>query len=136
TWYDYFGNFIHTATGSPQSFTLQPGEFHVYVYRNVNNVVSTPVTNVPWNGVTLEAKAYPNPLAHTSYSLEIKTPQSGKTTVELYNSVGQFVSTVYNGFLTSGTRVLSLPALQMPRGTYFLKVRAKGETKTISLTLQ
>ncbi|RYZ54459.1 MAG: 1,4-alpha-glucan-branching protein, partial [Chitinophagaceae bacterium] len=36
TWYDLFGNFIHTATGGAQSFTLQPGEFHVYVNRNVN----------------------------------------------------------------------------------------------------
>ncbi|HEX8313467.1 MAG TPA: alpha-amylase family glycosyl hydrolase [Flavisolibacter sp.] len=135
-WYDYFGNFIQPATGSAQNFTLQPGEFHVYINRNVNNVVSTPVTNVPWNGATLEAKLYPNPLVGTAYSLEIKIPQSGKTIVELYNSVGQFVSTVYNGFLTNGTRVLSLPHLQKPSGIYFLKVRTKDLAKTISLTLQ
>ncbi|MEO9211336.1 MAG: alpha-amylase family glycosyl hydrolase, partial [Ginsengibacter sp.] len=29
-WYDYLNNTTINATGSPQSFTLQPGEYHVY----------------------------------------------------------------------------------------------------------
>jgi 1,4-alpha-glucan branching enzyme len=136
TWYDYFGNFIHTATGSAQSFTLQPGEYHVYVSRNVNNVTATPVTNVPWNGTTLEAKLYPNPVSNGTYYVEVKLPQSGKTTVELYNSVGQFVTTVYNGFLANGTRVLTLRGLEVAAGAYFLKVQSKDKTRTIPLTIQ
>lgn len=136
TWYDYFGNFIHVSTGTPQSFTLQPGEFHVYVNRNVNNVTPTPVVNVPWNGATLEARLYPNPVVNTSYAVEIKLPQSSKTTIELYNGVGQFISTVYNGFLTNGTRVVNLPALQLNKGIYFLKLKTKDQAKTIALTLQ
>ncbi|GAA4743771.1 alpha-amylase family glycosyl hydrolase [Flavisolibacter ginsenosidimutans] len=136
-WYDYFGNFIQTTTASAQSFTLQPGEYHVYVNRNVNNVTATPVSNVPWNGTTLEAKLYPNPaFANNTTYLEVKLPQSGKTTVELYNSVGQQVRKLYNGILNNGTKVLSLPALHLPAGTYFLKVQAKEKTKTLSLTLQ
>ncbi|MBC8034460.1 MAG: hypothetical protein H7Y03_09960, partial [Chitinophagaceae bacterium] len=87
TWYDYFGNFIHTSTGSAQNFTLQPGEFHVYVNRNVNNMTPTPVVNVPWGGTTLEAKVYPNPVTNSAYSLEIKLPHSGKTFIELYNNI-------------------------------------------------
>lgn len=136
TWYDYFGNFIHTSTGAAQTFVLQPGEFHIYTNRNVNNITPTPVNNVPWNGTTLEAKLYPNPISNSATSLEIKLPQSSKVTVGLYNAVGQFVSTVYNGFLTSGTRIISLPAMQLSRGAYFLKVASKDKTKTISLTLQ
>ena len=136
TWYDYFGNFIHTATGAAQGFTLQPGEFHIYTNRNVNNLTTTPVTNVPWNGNTLEAKIYPNPVVNGSYSLEIQLPQTGKTSVELYNNVGQYISTVYSGLLTNGTRVLSLPSLQTSKGVYFLKVISKDKTKTIGITLQ
>ncbi|RYF83583.1 MAG: T9SS type A sorting domain-containing protein, partial [Chitinophagaceae bacterium] len=136
-WYDYFGNFIHPATGSAQSFTLQPGEFHVYVNRNVNNVVATPVSNIPWNGTTLEAKVYPNPVASaTAFTMEVNVPQSSKTTVELYNNVGQFISVVYSGFLTSGTKTIGLPALRGSAGVYFLKVKTKDQTKTVSLTLQ
>jgi 1,4-alpha-glucan branching enzyme len=136
TWYDYFGNFIHTSTGTAQTFVLQPGEFHIYTNRNVNNITPTPVNNVPWNGTTLEAKLYPNPITNSANSLEIKLPQSSRVTVELYNAVGQFVSTVYNGFLTNGTRIISMPALQLSKGAYFLKVSSKDKTKTISLTLQ
>jgi 1,4-alpha-glucan branching enzyme len=135
TWYDYFGNFIHTATGAAQSFTLQPGEFHVYVNRNVNNLTATPVTNVPWNGATLEAKVFPNPVT-ANYTAEIKLPQSGTTKIDLYNNVGQYITTVYNGFLTSGTKTIPLPALSWQKGMYFLKLQSKDKTKTISLSVQ
>lgn len=135
TWYDYFGNFIHTSTGTAQSFTLQPGEFHVYVNRNVNNLTATAVTTIPWNGNTVEAKVYPNPVA-AAFTVEVKLPQSGTTKIDLYNNVGQYIATMYNGFLTSGTKKIPLSALGFTKGIYFLKLQAKGGVKTISLTLQ
>jgi hypothetical protein len=135
TWYDYLGNFIHTSTGAAQTFTLQPGEFHVYVNRNVNNLTTTPVSNLPWNGTTLEAKVYPNPVS-ANYTVEIKLPQSSTTRIDLYNNIGQYITTVYNGFLTTGTKTIPLAAPGLSKGTYFLKLQVKGSTKTISLTLQ
>ena len=135
TWYDYLGNFIQTSTGGAQSFTLAPGEFHVYVNRNVNNLTPTAVTNVPWNGATLEGKVYPNPVTY-GYTVELRVPQTGKATMDLYNSVGQYVITVYSGIVTNGVKTLSLPALQLPKGLYFIKLQVKDKTKTISITLQ
>jgi hypothetical protein len=134
-WYNFFGNFIHTATGAAQNFTLQPGEFHVYVNRNVNNLTSTPVSNVPWNGSTLQARLYPNPV-QASYMVELALPQSGTVSIALYNSTGQFVSTLYTGFLQKGERKVPLQRPAFNTGTYFLKVQAKGENKTIPFTLQ
>ena len=46
TWYDYLNGTTITATGSSQSFTLQPGEFHVYL----NQFVPIPVTLINFNG--------------------------------------------------------------------------------------
>jgi hypothetical protein len=135
TWYDYFGNFIHNATGAAQSFTLQPGEFHVYVNRNVNNITPTPVSNLPWNGTTLAAKLYPNPV-RGNYTVEVAMPQSGNVTVSLYNSMGQFVSTVYKGFLPKGERQVPLHRPTAPAGAYFLKLETKNESKTVPFTLQ
>lgn len=135
TWYDYLGNFIHTATGSAQSFTLQPGEFHIYINRNANNLTATPVGNVPWNATNLDAKLFPNPV-QAAYTLELSIPQSGNAVVEMYNSTGQFIRTVYNGFLQKGTRQLPLSRPLSAKGIYFLKIAIKGETKTIPLTLQ
>lgn len=136
TWYEYFSNTTFSATGSAQAFTLQPGEYRVYVNRNVNNVIPTPVGNVPWSGTVLQASVYPNPVK-ANFTLDLVLPQSGNATVTLYNSLGQFVATVYNGFLVKGECQLPLPrpAAAAP-GTYFLKLQVKGETKTLSVTLQ
>ena len=46
TWYDYLNGNTFTATGTPQTISLQPGEFHLYLNRNVTNVVTTPVSNI------------------------------------------------------------------------------------------
>ena len=45
-WYDYLNGNTITATGASQSFTLQPGEYHVYT--NVN--AALPVTIVNFTG--------------------------------------------------------------------------------------
>jgi glycosidase len=135
TWYDLFGNFVFNPTGAAQSFTLQPGEFHVYVNRNVNNITPTPVSNLPWNGTTFAAKLYPNPV-RGNYTVEVAMPQSGNVTVSLYNSMGQFVSTVYKGFLPKGERQVPLQRPIVPAGAYFLKLETKSESKTVPFTLQ
>jgi len=135
TWYDYFANTTISTSASPQSFTLQPGEYRVYVNRNVNNVTTTSVGSIPVNPNAIEVNLYPNPVDANS-TIEIKLPQSGQTTIELYNSTGQFVRTVYSGFLARGVRQLPLQRPTSAKGTYFLKVRTKDDIKTIPFTLQ
>ena len=46
TWYDYINGTPITATGASQSFTLQPGEYHVYL----NADLVLPVTLVSFTG--------------------------------------------------------------------------------------
>ncbi len=48
TWYDYLTGGTFNATGSMQSITLQPGEFHVYLDRDANAVL--PLTLLSFNG--------------------------------------------------------------------------------------
>lgn len=135
TWYDYFANTTISTTTGPQSFTLQPGEYRVYVNRNVNNITTTSVGAIPVNPNAVEVRLYPNPV-DVNGTIEIKLPQSGQTTIELYNSTGQYVRTVYSGFLARGVRQLPLQRPTVAKGTYFLKVRTKDDTKTIPFTLQ
>lgn len=135
TWYNLFDNSVITSTGAAQTVTLQPGEYRVYVNRNVNNLTTTPVSNVPWNGTSLAASVYPNPV-QASYTVDLSLPQSGNTTILLYNNMGQYIRTVYSGFLSKGERQLSLQRPDVAKGTYFLKLQVKAETKTIPITLQ
>ncbi|MEO8771598.1 MAG: alpha-amylase family glycosyl hydrolase [Ferruginibacter sp.] len=46
TWYDFLNGTTITATGSAQSFTLAPGEYHVYT----NQFIALPVTLTSFNG--------------------------------------------------------------------------------------
>ncbi len=46
TWYDYLNGTTITATGAAQSFTLQPGEYHVYLNMNA----ALPVTLINFSG--------------------------------------------------------------------------------------
>jgi 1,4-alpha-glucan branching enzyme len=135
TWYDYLNNTTFTATGSAQSINLQPGEYHVYLNRNVNNVTSTPVVNVPWNGTTLEALAFPNPSA-SNFTVEIKLPQRSAVSIDLYSHTGQYIAQVYNGFAGSGTRQIPVKRNGLPAGIYYLHVKTKTAVKTLSVTIQ
>lgn len=136
TWYDLLNNSTFSATGTAQTISLLPGEFHVYVNRNVNNLLPTPVTNVPWNGSTLEAKAYPNPVSTSGFSMEVNLPQSSTVTIDLYNHLGQYVSNLYNNFLIKGTHQLALKNKAASDGIYYLKVQTKNAAKTVQVTIQ
>lgn len=135
TWYDYLNNTTFTASGSAQSMTLAAGEYHVFVNRNVNNLTPTPIQNIPWNGTTLEAKAYPNPVS-SHFTVEVDLPQTGNVSIELYNALGQSEGPLYNSVLTKGTRQIALNRTKNLNGVYYLKIITKTATKTIQVTFQ
>lgn len=135
TWYDYLGNQTFTATGSSQSITLAPGEFHIYVNRNVNNVTATPVSNVPWNGSELQTKVYPNP-APSNFTMEVNLPQSSNVKIDLYSTSGQYINTLFNDFLVKGTHQLPINKTSVLNGVYYLRVITKSATKTNKVTFQ
>lgn len=137
TWYDYLGNTTFSATGAAQSMGLLPGQYFVYVNRNVNNVATTPVREVINNGTALEAAVYPNPV-RGFFAVAVNLPQSGSAQVELINVAGQRVAVLHNGFKPKGEQVLSFSReeLRLASGTYFLKVSHRGSQKVIQVTLQ
>jgi hypothetical protein len=59
---------------------LQPGEYRVYLNRNVNNSTVTSVRNVAVGGNAFNARVYPNPVVG-SYSLEVKMPRTNHVNV-------------------------------------------------------
>jgi 1,4-alpha-glucan branching enzyme len=135
TWYEYLDNSTFTATGSAQSISLQPGEFHVYVNRNLNNSSTTPVTSVPWTGTALEAGVYPNPIG-SEFIVEVKLPRSGDVKVDLFNMQGQHVQTLHSGFLMRGSHQMDFRRGAMPAasGNYFIRIQAGTAIKTIQVT--
>jgi 1,4-alpha-glucan branching enzyme len=135
TWYELFTNETFSATGGTQGITLVPGEYRLYVNRNVNNVSTTPIVNIPSQSELLKAKVFPNPTAG-AFTVDIQLPVSGNVNIELFNQLGQFVRTLHNGFLQRGNQQLRLNAVQVPGGNYFIKINTRTALQTIPVTIQ
>lgn len=134
TWYDYLNNTTITTTGTAQNINLAPGEYHVYVNRNVNNLSFTPVLTVP-GLASLEARAFPNP-TRTGFTLDLEMSQGSLLQVGLYNSLGQYLTTLHNRFLSAGHHQLMLSPQGITPGNYFLRISTKKEIKSIPITFQ
>jgi 1,4-alpha-glucan branching enzyme len=136
TWFDYLENTTFTASGGSQSITLLPGEYHVYVNRNVNNISTTPIREVINSGSALEAAIFPNPV-RTGFSVALNLPQSGAVRIELVNTVGQQVATLHEGFKARGKQVLTFnrEAFGLAAGNYYLKVTHRNQQKIIQVTI-
>ena len=135
TWYDYLNNTTFSSTGAAQAITLSPGEFHVYVNRNVNNLSITPVTPVPWDGSSLDVKLFPNP-ASDRFVVEVNVPQSSNVSMDLYNALGQHITSLYNNFVTRGSHQIDFNKANISGGIYYLKITTKSATKTIQVNFQ
>jgi glycosidase len=136
TWYDYIDGSTITATGAAQSITLQPGEYHVYLNRNVVSNIVTPVSAIRTPGNFLSIKSNPNPIRKNSV-VDVTVPESGKIEIDLLTISGQRVMTVYSGFLTKGDHKMNFDNNgRLPAGLYVLQASTKNSRTTIKIILE
>jgi surface protein len=77
----------------------------------------------------------PNPTS-TSVSLSFAIKEQSKTTIRLYNTLGQQVATVYEGTPQAGEQQTArFDVSDLSSGTYFLRLQAEGKTTTRRLTV-
>jgi 1,4-alpha-glucan branching enzyme len=137
TWYDYLTGATITATGASQMIPLQPGEYHVYLDKNIGNVTPTAVfdVNIPLN--TLEAAVYPNPVGSGS-QVELNIPETGKVQITLFSMTGIQVGTIFSGNLVKGIHFVPLldKINNLAGGTYVLKVQSKNQFRSLKIVIQ
>ena len=138
TWYSYFSGATHTATGSAQSFTLQPGEYRVYLNRNLVSTIITAAGNGPAvTGEQLTATVLTNPVTPGSV-LEIGVPKTGLVQAVVFNSAGQQLGTLFSGNLLKGTRRFPLAGFTagLPRGAYWIKITGVNQSIAAKFVIQ
>ena len=116
---------------------MQPGEFHLYLNRNVTNVVTTPVTNINNQPVTFKVNVYPNPLIENGI-LGIENEESGAASMQLYNESGQKVFEKSLGVLAKGVHKISLYKTERKSfspGIYLLRISVKNSVQTKKIIL-
>ncbi len=136
TWYDYLNGVTISATGAAQNINLLPGEYHVYLNRNLINAVVTvdPGSSNPTN--KLEIKIFPNPSVQ-DVLMDLKLHESGNVEIDLLNAYGQKIQSLFNAFRTKGTHRLSLTINQsIAAGNYIIRVKTNTSIETRKFILQ
>ena len=133
TWYNYLNGGTRVASGGPETIALQPGEYHVYTNRDVNNLVPTPVRNVGSAVNNMRISIFPNPVLNNA-AIEYDLPESGEVEVSVMNVSGQQIASLFKGFKARGVQKLSLNSTafikeKLSAGTYLLKLSINGKAK-------
>ena len=71
------------------------------------------------------SEAYPNPFNPTT-TLELYMSNSGEVHVEIYNIMGQLVTTLVSGYIGEGLHQLSWNASDASSGLYLVKAYSEG----------
>jgi len=136
TWYDYITGTTISATGAAQNITLQPGEYHVYLNRNVTSSLVTAIPAVNSNRDGLFVNVYPNP-AVQNVTIDVNLTESGDVKIDLLNIGGQRVMNVYSGFLAKGFHTIAFKDdKKLPAGLYLLRMNTKTLTGSVRLVLK
>lgn len=132
TWYEYFSGTTFNASGSQQTISLQPGEYKLFLNRNITNVL-TPVTEIEYREANTHLKVYPNPVTPSS-TIEFEIPESGMVNISLVNIYGQTAGNNITLMKMKGKHNLTLNMLTGNRtlatGTYMLCMEFEGVRKT------
>ncbi|SVD69227.1 uncharacterized protein METZ01_LOCUS422081, partial [marine metagenome] len=80
------------------------------------------------------SEAYPNPF-NPATTMTLTMPVSGDIRVEVYNLLGQVVSTLASGYMEGGTYTLTWDASDVSSGMYFVKAETHVSIQTQKLLL-
>lgn len=137
TWYDYLNGGTITATGGAQTLTLEPGDYRVYLNRNLVNAVVTSAGGANASSNIFAANVFPNP-ANTGSVLELNVPETGKVEIALLNPLGQQIKTIFSDRLLKGKQRIPLSGKldNLPGGIYLLNIQTAGHTVIVKLAIQ
>ncbi|MBF9236656.1 T9SS type A sorting domain-containing protein [Hymenobacter sp. BT683] len=84
---------------------------------------------------SIQTEAYPNPTGRDA-TINFSVPKSGRVMVEVYNSIGARVATLFDGKVSANEqRSVVLKGSALPSGTYTYRVISNGKTKTSRISL-
>jgi 1,4-alpha-glucan branching enzyme len=129
TWYSYMDGSTRTATGAAENIQLQPGEYHIYTNRNLNNTTPTAIINLS-NNILKDTKVtiYPNPVTSSSVA-NINLSESGNVTVSILSQTGQLISNLYTGYKTKGIHTIKLNIEKIQKGNYHIRTIVNGKRR-------
>lgn len=138
TWYSYLNGTNLNVSGGNANITLQAGEFHVYLNKDLSNNIVTALTNNQTRNSDFSIKTFPNP-AKNAFQVHYNLPESSTVEITVSFQHGLGTRKLLHEFQMQGAHKLNLNREQLgikqSTGLIFLTLRTKSgvETKTILL---
>ncbi len=133
---DRFNNSAKTVLDSNRAQTEVWAPQHVVLkHVNIREILATNVNEEPefLPQITLH-EIYPNPTG-VETAVRFTLPESGVTVVDVYNTTGNRVATLQNGFLPAGENTLRFSTEELPVGSYYLNIVINGKTTAGKFTV-
>ena len=94
--------------------------------------------NIRGNGTELPGsvfmQTYPNPFNSTA-TIRFTLPNRGQVSLGVYNPLGQWISTLFEGYRPAGTYTTNLVANNLPSGLYFANLLVADQMFTQKILL-
>ncbi len=132
----------HGTTNSPKYYNFTDknitGNKIQYRLKQIDNAGTfeySPVVEVELNPVQFALyQNYPNPF-NPSTVIRYALPTAGMVTIDVFNALGEKVSTLLNGQVEAGYHEVSFDAAAFPSGLYFYKISAGDFTSVKKMLL-
>ena len=136
TWYGYFDDAEATLAAGEHTFTLQPGEFHVWTDADLDapaGLIAVAEAPGPDGEAGIES-LFPNPAAQTS-TVRFALAAPGDARLDVFDALGRRVATLVDGPLAAGVHEATLDVSALPTGVYLVRLRTDAGPETIRLTV-
>ncbi len=91
-------------------------------------------SNISMPGIIQLNPAYPNPF-NSMTTITFGLQHHGQISLQLYNPLGQRISTLYKGYGQAGLYSTNLNAKKLPSGLYFVKLKTSDQVFTQKIML-
>jgi hypothetical protein len=121
------------------SSDLQPGEYHVFINKDLSNSIVTSLFNPTNNTLSGEFKLYPNPVSAGS-KLTYEINKSGEVKIDIIDQKGSKVAQLYRGIKRPGKHEIILEShttqkLRGIQGPYRISIKTAYGQKTVQFLL-
>lgn len=137
TWYSYLTKTSINVTGKSSSIALQPGEFHVYINKDLSSTLVTAIRPTERMVLTGKAIVYPNPV-QTGSILKYELKKAAIIRIDVLDAQGSTLQYLYKGMKAAGNHELPLSHMQ-PRsksasvGIKFIRIQSGSESQTVKV---
>lgn len=108
-------------------------QFGLFVFRTTFPIVEPGQGQIIPKVFSL-AQNYPNPF-NPNTTIRVDLPSGGHVSLRVYNSVGQLVTTLLDGYVDKGTQRIVFNGLNYPSGIYFCNLRAGDFSESRKMVL-